>query len=65
MPKYAELKRELAKAGCYLKSQGGNHEKWYSPITDEFFRVSRHDSQEVPYGTEMAIRKQAGVPRNR
>ena len=65
MPKFAELKREFRKAGCYLVKEGGNHEHWYSPITDETFRISRHNGQEVPYGTENELRKQAGVPKKR
>jgi hypothetical protein len=42
------LRRLLRKAGCYLERRGkGDHEIWYSPITDRRFRVdnklkSRH-----------------------
>lgn len=63
MPKFAELKRELRKAGCRFDHDGGNHEIWYSPITDDYFPVSRHDKQEVPRGTEHSIRKKSGVKR--
>ena len=65
MPKFAELKREFKKAGCYKDSEGGNHEWWYSPITGETFQMGRHNNQEVPYGTENTLRKQAGVPKKR
>ena len=65
MPKYAELKREIKKVGCRFDHEGGNHEIWYSPITDEFFPMSRHDQEEVPVGTEKSIRKKAGVPKKR
>ena len=65
MPKYAELKRELRQAGCYKKSEGGNHEWWYSPITGEMFQMGRHNQQEVKLTTEKSIRKQAGVPKKR
>ena len=65
MPKYAELKRELKKAGCYLHHEGGGHEHWYSPITDETFQISRHNQQEVKPATEKSIRKKAGVPKKR
>ena len=61
MPRYAELKREHKKAGCYFKREGANHEIWYSPITGREFPMSRHNGEEVPKGTEMAIRKQSGV----
>ena len=63
MPKFAELKRELRKAGCYLSGQYSGHEKWYSPITGETFPVSRHDNEDVAPGTENSIRKKAGVPK--
>ena len=65
MPKFAELKRELRQAGCYKKSEGGNHEWWYSPITGERFQMGRHNQQEVKPTTEKSIRKQAGVPKKR
>ena len=65
MPRQGELKREFRKAGCYKESEGTNHEWWYSPITDEHFQMGRHDNEEVPKGTENAIRKQAGVPKKR
>ena len=33
-----ELKKMLAAAGCYLERQGkGDHEIWYSPITERRF----------------------------
>ncbi|MFN6529255.1 type II toxin-antitoxin system HicA family toxin [Nostoc sp. ChiSLP03a] len=43
-----EVKKLLTEAGCYFKRQGkGDHEIWYSPITDNNFVVdskikSRH-----------------------
>lgn len=65
MPKFAELKREFRQAGCYKKSEGGNHEWWYSPITGENFQMGRHDGEEVKKGMEIKLRKQAGVPKKR
>ena len=65
MPKWAELRREFSKAGCYKESEGGNHEWWYSPITGENFQMGRHSQQEVPSGIEKTLRKQAGVPKKR
>ena len=65
MPKYAEFERELKQAGCYFHHEGGEHEVWYSPITGLTFRISRHKQQEVPRGTEKAIRNQSGVPKKR
>lgn len=65
MPKYSELKREFIKAACFLVEEGKEHEKWFSPITGKYFRMSRHNNQEVPSGTEAVLRKQAGVPKKR
>lgn len=65
MSKFAELKREFSKAGCRFISEGTNHEWWYSPITGERFQMGRHDQEEVPPGTEKALRKKAGVPKKR
>lgn len=65
MPRQGELKREFKDAGCYLKSQGKNHEWWHSPITGNDFQMGRHDNEEVKKGMEMKLRKQAGVPKLR
>lgn len=54
-----DLKKILSEAGCYFERQGkGDHEIWYSPITDRHFVVdgsikSRH--------TANAVLKQAGL----
>ncbi len=54
-----ELKRLLREAGCRFERAGkGDHEIWYSPITDIRFTVdakikSRHTANGVP--------KQAGL----
>lgn len=58
--KGSELIRILMKNGCYFVSHGGRHDKWFSPITKNYFRVPRHAS-EVKKGTAEAILKQAGV----
>jgi hypothetical protein len=55
------LKKILIEAGCYFERQGkGDHEIWYSPISDHRFVVdgsikSRH--------TANAVLKQAGLPK--
>ena len=59
--KYSELKRLLKKYGCYFVVDCTNHEKWYSPITDDYFYVPRHDSQEVKPATLRNILKSAGI----
>ncbi len=65
MPKFSELKREFIKAGCYFLEERSNHERWYSPITNEKFEMSRHNNEEVKPKTEHTLRKQAGVPKKR
>ena len=59
--KYAELKRDLRKAGCRKVKDKGGHEKWYSPITNRHFWVARHDQEEVPLGTLQRILKESGL----
>ncbi|PIG93420.1 type II toxin-antitoxin system HicA family toxin [Gloeocapsopsis sp. IPPAS B-1203] len=56
-----QLKKLLIEASCYFERQGkGDHEIWYSPITQRYFVVdglikSRH--------TANAVLKQAGLPK--
>lgn len=54
-----ELKKILSEAGCYFERQGkGDHEVWYSPITDCRFVV---DSSIKSRHTANAVLKQAGL----
>ena len=56
-----ELKKILDGAGCYFERSGkGDHEIWYSPLTQRRFVIdhsikSRH--------TANAVLKQAGLPK--
>lgn len=56
-----KLKKLLADAGCRFHRQGrGDHEIWYSPITERYITVdvnlkSRHTANETL--------KQAGLPK--
>lgn len=60
--KVSELKRLLKRAGCYeLRTNLGGHDEWYSPITDRRFRIPRHQSREIAYGTLENIKKSAGI----
>jgi predicted RNA binding protein YcfA (HicA-like mRNA interferase family) len=59
--KYSEVIRILKKHGCNLVSHGGNHDKWFSPITNRYFMLPRHISQEAKNGTVKSISKQSGV----
>ncbi len=59
--KVSEMKKLLKQIGCRKIRVGANHEIWYSPITDRKFQVPRHQSQELPTGTEKQIRKESGL----
>jgi hypothetical protein len=55
----ARLKRLLRQAECRLERQGkGDHEIWYSPITNQRFPV---DNRIKSRHTANAILKQAGL----
>lgn len=49
----AAVKKRLAAAGCYFKRKGrGDHEIWFSPISNQSFTVdgaikSRHTANET------------------
>ena len=54
-----ELKKILQSKGCYFERQGkGDHEIWYSPITNCRFVV---DSTIKSRHTANAVLKQAGL----
>lgn len=59
--KVSEMKKLLARYGCYKEKEGANHEIWFSPITNKHFTIPRHNSKELPRGTEQNIRKDAGI----
>jgi HicA toxin of bacterial toxin-antitoxin, len=55
------LKKLLIEAGCLFERQGkGDHEIWYSPITDRRFVI---DSSIKSRHTANAVLKQAGLPK--
>jgi hypothetical protein len=57
----AALKKLLVEAGCTFERQGkGDHEVWYSPMTDRRFVV---DSSIKSRYTANAVLKQAGLPK--
>jgi predicted RNA binding protein YcfA (HicA-like mRNA interferase family) len=58
--KYSELERVLIQNGCYLMKEGGNHSKWFSPITRRRFLLGRHKGEDVPKGTLNKILKESG-----
>jgi hypothetical protein len=56
-----ELKKILLEAGCAFERHGkGDHDIWYSPITDRRFVV---DSAIKSRHTANAVLKQAGLPK--
>ena len=62
MADYApELRRVLQAAGCVFRRPGkGDHEIWFSPITERTFPV---DSKIRSRHTANAVLKQAGLPK--
>ena len=55
------LKKLLTEAGCSFERQGkGDHEIWYSPMTDRRFVV---DNSIKSRHTANAVLKQAGLPK--
>ena len=44
-----------------LLDRVGGHPIWYSPISEDSFPTSRHESQEVKVGTLNRILKKAGL----
>jgi HicA toxin of bacterial toxin-antitoxin, len=56
-----QLKSILLAHGCMFHRQGrGDHEIWFSPITNEYFTV---DSGCKSRHTANAVLKQAGLPK--
>lgn len=56
---YADIVEALKAAGCSFKRVGkGDHEIWFSPITNRSFTVDRHC---MSRHTANAIMKQAGI----
>jgi len=59
--KYSELERKLKTEGCRWFKNGKRHPIWYSPITDRYFEMSYHQSEEVKQGTLKSICKTSGI----
>jgi hypothetical protein len=54
-----QLKKLLLKAGCYFEREGkGDHQIWYSPLTNRRFVV---DNSIKSRHTANAVLKQAGL----
>jgi hypothetical protein len=57
----ADLKKILRAAGCsYVRPGKGDHEIWYSPISNQNFPV---DSDIKSRHTANGVLKQAGLPK--
>jgi hypothetical protein len=57
-----DLKRLLLAAGCrFVRAGKGDHEIWYSPVTQLHFVV---DGRIKSRHTANAVLKQAGLPKN-
>ncbi|MDR1881810.1 MAG: type II toxin-antitoxin system HicA family toxin [Prevotella sp.] len=59
--KISEFLEKASGAGCYFVSHGKKHDVWYSPVTKKYFRVSRHQSQELKGGTLHGMSRDAGL----
>ena len=59
--KISELLKQAKKIGCYLVEHGKKHDLWFSPVTNKYFRVPRHQNQELKSGIEHSIKKDAGL----
>ncbi len=59
--KGSEMAKKMNRIGCYKIREGGNHEIWYSPVTDMEFPFPRHYNQELKKGLENKIRKLSGL----
>lgn len=59
--KTSELTKMMKKGGCYFLGHRGEHDLWYSPITEKEIIVPRHPSKEIPTGTANKIKKDAGL----
>lgn len=56
---YREIVEALKAGGCQFRRQGkGDHEIWYSPISDRTFTV---DKGSLSRHTANAVMKQAGL----
>ena len=55
--KTKQFVRSLKAAGCRMVRHGGEHDKWFSPITGKYGFVPRHDSKEVPTGLLKTLKK--------
>lgn len=56
-----ELKKLLRQAGCYMHSQSkGDHEKWFSPITNRTFTVDNNIKSKHTANKSLA---DAGLPK--
>ncbi len=56
-----KLKEVLRAHGCYYERPGrGDHEIWYSPITQRYFPV---DYKILSRHTANGVLKQAGIPK--
>ncbi len=58
---YKDLIRILKRAGCtYVRPGKGDHEIWYSPISDRNFTVDHHTKSRHTANNSL---KQAGLPK--
>lgn len=60
--KYSELEKLLRKIGCYPTGEKrAGHPLWYSPVTNKYFTMSFHHSEEVAKGTLQSVKRDSGL----
>ena len=57
----AEMAKQMKNIGCYKIREGGNHEIWYSPVTNREFPFPWHYSKELGTGIENKLRRDSGL----
>jgi len=59
--KTSEALRKLKNEGCYFLLHGGNHDWWFSPVTNKKFQVPRHKAQEITLKTKASMELYSGI----
>lgn len=58
--KFSEFYRLLEARG-WVRTEGKRHAKYVHPDFEHFVPVGRHPSHEIPKGTLVAMKRQAGI----
>ncbi|MBR3578831.1 MAG: type II toxin-antitoxin system HicA family toxin [Bacteroidales bacterium] len=58
--KWNELRRIAEAKGWYLWRNGGNHDVYRHPDSEDFLYIERRESQEIRHGLYCKLRKTIG-----